>query len=240
MPATTQPISGNGRFVPPTHHLSARIPREFEPRRVPAARQWGIAQLATTLLVLLTLGFGYRAVDPFGSGPDHPRSIPGAVVPATSATSEPTVASLERQGHVIIGAWQWTNSLDEGSRGVFASNGTYVEDADYGSNGNGFVAIGFWRATGKRTVELMLKNGREIPLDDVFTPGYEVPGNSLIASDPGFVRVLLEVDANGNVVTGSGWLETPDGNGGITKSNAFTLTGYRMRVVSDLFGTPTP
>ncbi len=142
------------------------------------------------------------------------------------------------EGHPVIGSWQWTNMpgtpREDISFAIFTGTGGYVEAGE-----GGFVAIGVWRATGERTAELVLNPSAAILTDEVFAPRYVVKSECLVIRDSGFLRIMIEVDATGNRLTGTGAFELPDGNGGVTQIDPYTGRGDRMAIVLDTTATPT-
>jgi len=113
--------SPNGRAVPRSWIESAP-----GVGRARTARRWNIVQLVAAVL-LLTVGIGYVAIDPFG-GPDRPASIPAAVVadatpaPAANSADEPAIevafpAAPFAAGPISAGLTRYT--LDAGAAGAY-------------------------------------------------------------------------------------------------------------------------
>jgi hypothetical protein len=87
LPRTT-PIDPAAGWFGPTNGRTAPLPSRWPIRPRGRAHRWGFAQVATALLVLLTLALGYLALGPGLPGADRPDTLPAAVPPA--ATPMPT------------------------------------------------------------------------------------------------------------------------------------------------------
>jgi hypothetical protein len=95
----TNPLAPLDTVPPPRPNgLNGRMPSslrrqdnsfESAARRRLRWGRWGLAQLSAAALLLITLGIGYIAFDPFGSGDDRPSSIPAAVPTAPTPTPAP-------------------------------------------------------------------------------------------------------------------------------------------------------
>jgi hypothetical protein len=73
----------------------------------------------------------------------------------TAQPATPAATPVPRIGHPLVGAWQWTDlsssSDSDPAIGVFYPDGTYLTYESFSG-----VGIGFWRATGERTAELVV------------------------------------------------------------------------------------
>lgn len=195
--------SQNGRLSPPAAPMPiahVRPGRSF-PR-------WRFAQLAVAALLLVAIGFGFRALDPFGPGAEQPSSIPAAVAPLASPAATP----FPRAHHPIIGAWlidmePW-NPGHNVHYVIFDADGTFTAYEDFSG-----VSIGTWRATGERTAELVFVAQHPTSLD-TFEPAFEVPV-SMLEGNPLTSWMSFEVDESGNSFTASGYYEPRNTSGDV-------------------------
>jgi hypothetical protein len=171
-------------------------------------------QFAMAAMLLVSLGIGYLAFQPFGSGDDGPSSIPAAVAPlATPGTPQlsPT-AAISRVGHPIIGVWRLdVEPYNPGfniSYGIFNEDGTYVAYHEVPG-----VSIGTWQPTGERTVELAFVVQRPVP-QDLFDPNHVPVANELESTYFEVWRLELTLDESGTTMTSVGSLDAFDAEGG--------------------------
>lgn len=91
-------------------------------------RRWGVAQLATAALLLLTLGFGIRLLGPRWLGDPAARFIPAPALVATSAAT-PTAGPLLRL--TLTAAWtrdiEWVGL----ARATYAPGGSTRDESAY-------------------------------------------------------------------------------------------------------------
>jgi hypothetical protein len=72
----------------------------------------------------------------------------------TAQEATPVAGDVSRIGHPLLGAWQWMNLsalASDPAIGVFYPDGTYLTYETFEG-----VGIGFWRATGERTADLVV------------------------------------------------------------------------------------
>lgn len=231
--AGTIPLNPPVSARPPLNGRARYRPWRQRPGRLTSAhhqRRWGLAQLAAALFLVATFCVGYFAINPLRGGPDQPRSIPAAVVPAATPGTPFPMA-----GHPLIGTWQWSNG-----GGSYISFGTFLEDGGYVEAGpGGFVGVGIWRAIGERTAELVVSVSKAVPLAAVFEPRYVIDQAHLVVPDRGILRLMIEVDPTGNQFTATGAYEEPDPNGDIIQTRQISVQGDRMTVAADTTVTPT-
>jgi hypothetical protein len=228
--AGTIPLHPPVAARPPLNGRVRYRPWRQGPQRLTASRhqrRWGLAQVATVLLLVVMLGVGYFAFGPLRPDPDRPRSIPAAVAPAaTPGTPFPM------EGHQILGMWQFDIETRQPGTDLayfnFSEDGTFEA---FGERGD-WVAFGNWRAIGERTVELVYVN-QGIPFQNMFDPDYVLAGN-VLSPDILTIRVSLQIDATGNTVTaeGEGTRYRSDGTVADVFSGADAhMIGTRMEVV---------
>ena len=228
-----QPVA-NGR-TPPRGHARGMVSQE--------RRLWRFGPLATAVLLLVVLGLAYLALGPLRPGSDDPRVIPAVVVPAATPgtpESNPTPTLYPRDGHAIIGVWEFDyrpwNPGHNVTHIVFYPDGTSIEYDDFVG-----VTVGRWRATGPRTVELVDASQHQASLDYMFEPGYEL----VQPIWQGTVGVTgyrsIEIDASGNTFLVMGYYEPRNADGSIIVRFEFDgqpLPGVRMVPVQT--ATPAP
>ena len=135
-------------------------------------------------------------------------------------------AASETAMHPIVGAWGWNNNPDTPDAGtsfaIFHGDGTYIEfDPSIG------VGVGAWRATGERTVDLII-TFQDNDLDaNTFAPGL------------GTFWMTVDVDAAGNGITAAGELQALDSGGEVLVHLPYSGLGTRMVAEAPAwFGTP--
>ncbi len=116
------------------------------------------------------------------------------------------------QNHLVIGPWRWANG-----NGAYISFGTFFDDGRYVEVGpGGFIGIGAWQPTGKRTAKFVITDNVAGDLLAVLDPSQQVPQDCRAAPNTMVWRFVTEIDETGNHMTGDGTVEVPDGNGGYT------------------------
>jgi len=203
-PSFAPKLNQNG-FAPPRGRLLPVTPGLGQAQH----RRWAFIPLALVALLLLALGAGYRAFDPFGSGSGQPASVPAAIAPAAAPAA---AASIPREDHPIIGVWlldyePWTPGKQT-SYVLFDENGTYIEY--HGPTG---IWIGTWRATGPNSAEAVSVAQQPITLED-FEAGFAIPPSMFGEGRVITGYMAFEVAEGGTSLTGDGYYEprNPDGS----------------------------
>jgi hypothetical protein len=207
--------------------------------RARTARRRHIAQLVAAVLLLVGLGIGYLAFNPFGGGPDRPSSIPAAGAPLATpgaAESTPTPTPYPMTDHPIIGTWEI--DLVASTPGAITTHFWFGDDGSfYLADDLHRIVWGTWRATGERTGELafVLQGVRR---QDLFDPNYVAAG---LEPEPRFElwRLTITVDASGNAMTLEGQWDYSFGDGSLYKGDPQHATGIRMESLQADTGAPT-
>jgi hypothetical protein len=237
-PLVVKPPALNGHSQPrPWRQRSSTA--SVQHRRMQWGR-WGLGQLAAAALILITLGLGYYAFDPFGNGPDQPSSIPAAGVPAgtPAVAASPTASFIARDSHLIIGTWM----LDvDGIGGIllpvtFNSDGTLV--MYLASNG---ISIGTWHPTGERTAELVWATQGILDKQDLTDPTITPEGATLDTTRMSVWRVTITIDASGKTMTSFGTYDSFEDGVSVYREKPWEMKWTRMIVdPTAVFPTPTP
>ncbi len=81
--------------------------------------------------------------------------------------------------------------------------------------------------------------GVAISLYTAFEPQYVIAEECLVTRDVQLLRIMIEIDATGNRMTGTGGFELPAANNRIVPGLSYVGTGERMTIASDGAATPT-
>ena len=168
--------NSNGRPIRAAWGPAVRAPAR--PRKRPSR---AFPPFAVAALLLLALGLGYVALDPFGGGPDRPSSIPAAYAPEATPTPEPTdellleitlpAEALPRGEHFSSGFAHY--SIPPGARGTWTPNcctGPMVE----------YVLSGAYTVRAEAVIDIVRAGGvvEEVPAGTEVALG---PGDALLS-----------------------------------------------------------
>jgi hypothetical protein len=165
-----------------------------------------------------------------------------AAHPALSAKeATPAATPFPRIGHPLVGAWQWrdwqwgdptASTLSDPSIGTFYPDGTYLTYESFEG-----VGIGFWRATGERTADLLVTYqtlaGAWRTLtgpEEMFEPGYVPTGHVFEIANGTITRSLrIAIEEAMPAFMASGHYVVRDASGALVYST--TTTGHAVQLV---------
>jgi hypothetical protein len=156
---------------------------------------------------------------------------------ATTQDATPVTTTFSTFGHPMVGTWQWTNF--PGTAHEFFSFGTFNDVGGYVESTDPNVAFGTWRATGERTAEVVMIPGVVISLQAAFEPQYVIAETCLVTRDPDLYRVMIEIDATGNRMTATGWVELQGADNSVIQVRPYEGIGERMTIASQVPATPS-
>ena len=81
--------------------------------------------------------------------------------------------------------------------------------------------------------------GVAISLHAAFEPQYVIAEECLVTRDAELLRIMIEIDATGNRMTGTGRAELQAANNRIVPGTSYEGAGDRMTIASNVAATPT-
>jgi hypothetical protein len=175
-------------------------------------------------------------------------ALTASALPAIAQDATPDATPFPRLGHPLIGAWQHTTAelhtnaaLSAPGIGVFHPDGTYLTYESFSG-----VGIGFWRATGEITADLVVTyqilagSWRTLAgPEEMFDPGY-VPAGHVFEGGTITLTQRIEIDATMNAYMARGTLAVREEDEFVVFSDTASGQAVRMAVIAtDSPATPT-
>jgi hypothetical protein len=157
---------------------------------------------------------------------------------AAEAQDATPAADIPREGHPLVGGWQWDTPGLPGvpiAISVFNASGSFIDD----QLGVGAIGIGVWTPTDPRTADIVVVYQGYVPLDPLLDLTQPLPADGVWV--PGEVyrqRSSIEVDESGMRAHDKTQFVDDNGND-LSVYNSHEVDGVRL-VATVAAATPTP